>query len=1350
MSSSNISTFLEDLISIYHEILLNEIAIMRANTIIEDGVNTGDVIIYYSSSYPLYTGHSNPSRGLDYLVLIYSILNGLRRLIGECGYNVLRPLDPEPICPIYKIKEKLTRILEYIKKNREPSLDKESLEELMAELILEMIDHGLLYMLPRQSLDNFNIINIKDHMNVEDQNIKIIKLEKPEDLYLNLYSIRIYNKLHEFFNRYGIDLDKTLKSFISKLNERTKISEEYVKLENIFFKTLHGMLYKYTSTASSLPFHPATLEANVLPFMIEPPLPKSFLDTSIAKSIKDPQLRHVIKNCVTAIARKENISLQQQSIDEIFRIVDNVLNKISEKYPLLSSYQYEYLLNMFKTCSENKNILSVITSPTGTGKTLIFLIYVLVKILIYKLLGKKIKVIIIYPRKALARDQLIKIIDVVDMINSLIKDMKNLPDMYRNSLYITVGIRDGDSLGVRGTLKIAELRGLKLRDKKICHKIDHDVYKVFLSEYCDNRSINLSGEEIRWLKDVKSEKYLRECDLIITNHSIINKLVNEILGKTRSDDLSIYKEIIGNIRIMVIDEAHVYIKEDLEILATALLKLLYLRYFLSKDRSPEKISELIENLDMILSSATLTDQQIINRDNGKIYTGNIIGFFKVKSYCEDQNVEMPVALKEFLQNILSKEIFEEYRMINKVIYIDFECMVSKDLKIERRKDIIWKGPYRVKTALVISPYPHRESWTALAESIVAALHWLNSIRSRLEDLDESFSRSLGLVFIDSKGTLKDIYRTFIRRQILDAQDHADRVLLTGKEKYKYSKLDNRERIEAKKFIIEYIDNIIKKKNYNGFQLIYEENIFKDFTVLPLYFKLSDLSLLIDTHISNYNGLLNVIDNKLSNSFAISEMLDDINEFALGLSNVYGKGGYEEFLKTLKNLKKIILMHHGDLNRESRAIIESHMKGESDPVPLIVFSTSTMELGVDIEHVPLIIQFATEPTSVELNQRLGRSGRSLASFYISTLILILRNTGEDLIYSRDQEAVEYVYNFTMPKTYNPYEHADIMLRHLTKILVDAIDENSAISSLEKQIILKEFVNTPLVNHLIRDLKDVYSIYVKKIYTREFISHLSSFCTQIDYKNSLNKLKELVSDINKELMNISGTMSLSINSLRDVETSLLNINKEQKSISILNILNKINYTYITLDEVRSNINLYIKNPLYEIEHESNEFKRISIRNLLPHLRILSKSIDKIDRIENLLLIISSDINKIRDAYHETVLPYRISEIIRNLEDVRGRLLKSMYGLMIYICHPYSLNLKYNLNNMLIMKDDVKDYIKRYLYIYDVIHPGITRYIGTSFINHLLIEYEKGLNGIIYIMEDPNEVLKRARPLHIELSR
>jgi hypothetical protein len=69
---------------------------------------------------------------------------------------------------------------------------------------------------------------------------------------------------------------------------------------------------------------------------------------------------------------------------------------------------------------------------------------------------------------------------------------------------------------------------------------------------------------------------------------------------------------------------------------------------------------------------------------------------------------------------------------------------------------------------------------------------------------------------------------------------------------------------------------------------------------------------------------------------------------------------------------------------------------------------------------------------------------------------------------------------------------------------------------------------------------------------------------------------------------------------------------------------------------------------------------------------------------------------------------------------------------------------------MKDDVKDYINRYLYIYDVIPPGITRYIGTSFINHLLIEYEKGLKGIIYMIEDPNEVLRRARPLHIELSR
>jgi hypothetical protein len=106
-----------------------------------------------------------------------------------------------------------------------------------------------------------------------------------------------------------------------------------------------------------------------------------------------------------------------------------------------------------------------------------------------------------------------------------------------------------------------------------------------------------------------------------------------------------------------------------------------------------------------------------------------------------------------------------------------------------------------------------------------------------------------------------------------------------------------------------------------------------------------------------------------------------------------------------------------------------MKGDRNPTPLVTLSTSTLELGVDIESLALTIQYASYPYPADLAQRFGRSGRHASSFFVSTLLLVLRNTGEDVRYVLDQDAVEYVYNLKIPPIAYVLEDVDAIVRSL---------------------------------------------------------------------------------------------------------------------------------------------------------------------------------------------------------------------------------------------------------------------------------------------------------------------------------
>jgi len=151
-------------------------------------------------------------------------------------------------------------------------------------------------------------------------------------------------------------------------------------------------------------------------------------------------------------------------------------------------------------------------------------------------------------------------------------------------------------------------------------------------------------------------------------------------------------------------------------------------------------------------------------------------------------------------------------------------------------------------------------------------------------------------------------------------------------------------------------------------------------------------------------------------------------------------------KLVKSSEHVILAHYGDLKPPQRAIIEGHMKGDRNPTPLVTLSTSTLELGVDIESLALTIQYASYPYPADLAQRFGRSGRHASSFFVSTLLLILRNTGEDIRYVSDQDAVEYVYNLKIPPIAYVLEDVDAIVRSLASTVL-----NHTLSSNQEDIV-----------------------------------------------------------------------------------------------------------------------------------------------------------------------------------------------------------------------------------------------------------------------------------------------------------
>ena len=235
----------------------------------------------------------------------------------------------------------------------------------------------------------------------------------------------------------------------------------------------------------------------------------------------------------------------------------------------LSRFQFEYIDAMMRDLigSSDNYDAYVISSPTASGKTLIFFI----PALILALKGQR--SIFMYPRKALATDQLRFFLKVISRLNEILGD-----DV------ITIGIEDGDTEWERylGKKVGKDFRSLK------CPECDDGILvydrdrtgKYFVK--CNN-----CGKEFRFILVARDYIWENPPSILITNIYTINlRLMNK-------DAQRFFSTEKGSVALVVMDEAHLY-KEELGGHVHYILRRLF-----------STLREIFKEPKIVLCSATL-------------------------------------------------------------------------------------------------------------------------------------------------------------------------------------------------------------------------------------------------------------------------------------------------------------------------------------------------------------------------------------------------------------------------------------------------------------------------------------------------------------------------------------------------------------------------------------------------------------------------------------------------------------------------------------------------------------------------------------------------------------------------
>jgi len=219
-----------------------------------------------------------------------------------------------------------------------------------------------------------------------------------------------------------------------------------------------------------------------------------------------------------------------------YALFEGVNPKEKDRIRGFSSFQFRAI----KALVRGGKKAYILTAPTSGGKTYAFFIPALVRVLRDKLQGKDkgIKVILIYPRKALERDQLNKILTIIHRINYYLKHVKKL------NVKVTISIDDGETPWEKDVRSRTSFRGA------ICPSCSGEL-EYFVSGSAKTIRCRKCGELYDWIYGYREQVWSQKPDILITN---VWALDFRLPSRTIEYDYAVYK----GASMIILDEAHVY------------------------------------------------------------------------------------------------------------------------------------------------------------------------------------------------------------------------------------------------------------------------------------------------------------------------------------------------------------------------------------------------------------------------------------------------------------------------------------------------------------------------------------------------------------------------------------------------------------------------------------------------------------------------------------------------------------------------------------------------------------------------------------------------------------------------
>jgi len=332
--------------------------------------------------------------------------------------------------------------------------------------------------------------------------------EELMSIYQKLIEVE-YEKLEKFNYNFNDDRTFLTTSDISAIDSNVSASDLkdlLVSFREGAYRTTHfDLIYRLVNIRNLEYQQPIPLEFKiVLKKELVPDFGKHEINQVLSEVIKSPH-KDLIAGCLTT-------SLRQAG------------------YKGLSSYQLPIVRELLS--GSHKNV--AIVAPTASGKTLAFFIPLLARSIERVINGEsEVACLLIYPRKALERDQLQSLLKLVDIINTELRtNGKNV---------ITIGIDDSDTPR-KGDIK----DGASFRKLKCVKCGDELVIKLQKGKplvVCRN-----CQKEYAYIIPTKDEIWRTRPTILITNMWIIYRR----MLSSRSVNLFRYVDFI------VIDEAHVY------------------------------------------------------------------------------------------------------------------------------------------------------------------------------------------------------------------------------------------------------------------------------------------------------------------------------------------------------------------------------------------------------------------------------------------------------------------------------------------------------------------------------------------------------------------------------------------------------------------------------------------------------------------------------------------------------------------------------------------------------------------------------------------------------------------------